>query len=74
MGTRKDIAEIAEKARKDAKRQGKKLKKRAKLTQRRAAKGYKSLDSELKASILKKAVFVAGVLIFVAVRSKIRTK
>jgi len=73
MGTRKDLAKVAKSTTKDAQKATKKLKKKALKTKKRAAKGYKGLAKAEKLSILKKVVFVAGVLAFVAVRARTKS-
>jgi len=72
MASTKDLAKVAKSTAKDAQKAAKDLKKKALKTKKRAAKGYKGLGRDEKLGLLKKAVFVAGVLAFVAVRSRIR--
>jgi hypothetical protein len=61
MASTKELTKVAKSTAKDAQRAAKDL------------KGYKGLGRDEKLGLLKKAVFVAGVLAFVAVRAKNRS-
>lgn len=72
MGKSKNLAKTAKAAQKSAQKNAKDLSKKTAQYRKRMAKGHKGLAQADRLSLLKKAVFVAGVLAVLAVRAKNR--